>query len=257
MSKLMHQEEVAAVRRACAVVMRTLDFVTPHIRAGVSTGHINDLCHQHITEAEQAVPASLDYKGFPKSICTSINNVICHGIPRDDKILQAGDIVNVDIAVEKDGYYGDSSRMFCIGKVNPFARRLVDVTRQALYQGIKQVKSGNTLGDVGAAIQEYAEEAGFSVVYEYCGHGIGKEMHCMPQVLHYGTRGHGEKLTEGMCFTIEPMINAGSSDTRLLSDNWTVVTKDSKLSAQWEHTLYINEQGQCEVLTLAPNEIIT
>ncbi len=253
----MNQEEVKSVRRACAIVVRTLDFITSHVRPGISTGKINDLCHEHIVKQEQAKPASLNYKGFPKSICTSINNVICHGIPREDRTLQSGDIVNIDIAVKKDGYYGDSSRMFCVGKVNPFALKLVEVTRQSLYEGIKKVKSGNTLGDVGAAIQEHAESAGFSVVYEYCGHGIGKEMHCPPQVLHYGTKGQGEILEEGMCFTIEPMINAGSNATRLLGDKWTVVTKDGQLSAQWEHTLFINQQGECEVLTLAENETIT
>lgn len=253
----MQQKEVNAIRHSCEVVVRTLDFITPHIRPGISTGKINDLCHNYIIKQEQATPASLGYKGFPKSICTSINNVVCHGIPRDDRLLQSGDIVNIDIAAKKNGYYGDSSRMFCIGKVNPFARRLVEVTRQSLYEGIKKVKSGNTLGDVGAAIQKHAEAAGFSVVSEYCGHGIGKEMHCSPQVMHYGTAGEGEKITKGMCFTIEPMINAGSSHTRLLKDDWTVVTKDGKLSAQWEHTLFINSQGECEVLTLAADEIIT
>ncbi len=251
---MLKPEEVSFMREACGVVVRTLDFITPQVRPGISTGKINDLCHDYIVNQEQARPASLNYKGFPKSLCTSINNVVCHGIPKDDRILQSGDILNIDIVVEKDGYYGDSSRMFCVGKVDPFARRLVEVTRQSLYEGIKQVNSGNTLGDIGAAIQKHAEAAGFSVVYEYCGHGIGKQMHTTPQVLHYGTAGQGEKLKEGMCFTIEPMINAGTAETRLLGDKWTVVTKDNKLSAQWEHTLYINQQGECEVLTLAADE---
>lgn len=254
MSKIIDKVDIEGMRRAALIVVHTLDYILPHVCPGISTGEINNLCHKYIIEHEAATPASLNYKGFPKSVCTSINNVVCHGIPSDDKKLNAGDIVNIDVAVVKDGYYGDSSRMYYVGKVNPFAKRLVETTRQALYQGIQQVKAGNHLGDIGAAIQECAESAGFSVVQKYCGHGIGKEFHSHPQVLHYGNRGEGVELTKGMCFTIEPMINAGASETRLLKDNWTAVTGDGKLSAQWEHTVYINQQGECEVLTLSVQE---
>ena len=249
-------EDIAAMQLAADIVVRTLDFISSSIRPGISTDEINDLCHNYMVNTEGVVPASLGYMGFPKSICTSVNNVVCHGIPNSDKTLSSGDIINVDVAIIKDGYYGDSSRMFYVGKVNPFAKRLVEETRQALYAGIRQVKAGNHLGDVGEAIQNYAEKAGFSVVRDYCGHGIGKDFHCEPQVLHYGKKGTGVKLQEGMCFTIEPMINSGDYATRILSDDWTVVTQDNGLSAQWEHTVLITAVGNCQVLTKSANEKI-
>ena len=255
-NKITTKEDIQGVKSAATAVVRTLDFITPYVRPGITTEEINDLCHKFMRREENVESASLGYKGFPKSICTSVNNVVCHGIPSSDKKLNAGDIVNIDIAVIKNGYYGDSSRMYGVGKISSFAKRLVDTTREALYEGIRQVKSGKHLGDIGEAIQKHTEDAGFSIVHEYCGHGIGKEFHCSPQVLHYGKAGKGLELSAGMCFTIEPMVNAGVPETRSLSDNWTVVTKDGKLSAQWEHTVLINVQGECEVLTLTEGEVI-
>ena len=256
MSQLSTPEDIEGMRRAAQIVVRTLDYISAYVHPGISTGKLNDLCHAYITKEEGAESASLGYKGYPKSICTSINSVVCHGIPNNQTKLRAGDIVNIDVAIKKDGYFGDSSRMFCVGKVNPFAKRLVEVTRLALYRAIKQVKAGNHLGDIGHAIQSYVEAENFSVVTEYCGHGIGKKFHSDPQVLHYGEAGQGAKLSEGMCFTIEPMINGGVPATKVLGDEWTVVTADGKPSAQWEHTVFINSAGECEVLTLAEEETI-
>ena len=247
--------DIEGVRAAGRATARALEFIATHVQPGISTARLNDICHDFITRRLGAVPASLGYRGFSKSICTSINNVVCHGIPHPKRRLSSGDIVNVDIALILDGYYGDSSCTFLVGKVTSFAQRLVDVCRRGLYAGIRAARPGNHLGDIGASIQSYVEGEGFSVVRNYCGHGTGKAYHTDPAVLHYGIRGTGERLRPGMCFTIEPMINAGQPETRILGDRWTVVTRDGSLSAQWEHTLLLGEE-HCEVLTLRDGESI-
>jgi len=231
-----------------------LDMIGEHIRAGVTTNELDQICHQYITEVQDAVPAPLNYKGFPKSICTSVNHVICHGIPGDKK-LKKGDAINVDITVIKDGYHGDTSRMFHVGKPTVIGKRLANIARQAMILGIQQVKPGATLGDIGHAIQTYVEKQGCSVVREYCGHGIGRVFHEEPQILHFGQPNTGMTIEPGMAFTIEPMVNAGKRHTKLLPDGWTVVTKDHSLSAQWEHTLLVTESG-CDILTLGADEKI-
>ena len=240
--------EIEAMRRAGALAAEVLEIIAPHVKAGVSTEELDDICHEHIVNVQKAVPANVGYRGFPKTVCTSVNNVICHGIPSPAKVLKDGDIINIDVTVIKDGWHGDTSRMFIIGEGSVLARRLVEVTREAMYRGIRAVKPGATLGDIGHAIQSYAEAERFSVVREYCGHGIGRIYHEDPQVLHYGQPGTGLRLEPGMTFTVEPMINAGSRHTRLLPDGWTVVTRDRSLSAQWEHTVAVTETG-VEVLT--------
>lgn len=247
-------EEQEKMRVSGRLASEVLDMIGQHIRAGVTTDELNQICHTYITEQQQAIPAPLNYKGFPKSICTSVNHVICHGIP-GEKILKKGDVVNVDVTVIKDGFHGDTSRMFYVGKPSVIARRLSETARTAMILGIGQVKPGNTLGDIGHAIQSYVEKQGYSVVREYCGHGIGRVFHEDPQVLHYGKPNTGMPLEAGMTFTIEPMINAGRPDTKLLPDGWTVVTKDHSLSAQWEHTLLVTESG-VEVLTLGAGETL-
>ena len=244
--------EQEAMRLAGRLTAEVLDMIGPHVVAGASTDELDRLCHDWIVDRQQAVPAPLGYRGYPKSICTSVNHVVCHGIP-GDKRLKQGDIVNVDVTVIKDGFHGDSSRMFCVGKVPPHVQRLVDVTREALWRGIRVVKPGARLGDIGAAIQSFVEGNHYSVVREYCGHGIGRGFHEDPQVLHYGTAGTGMVLEAGMTFTIEPMVNAGRREVRLLPDGWTVVTRDHSLSAQWEHTVLVTGSG-CEVLTLGAGE---
>ena len=246
-------EDIEKMRIAGRLAAEVLEMIEPYVRPGVSTGELDRICHDYIINVQQAIPAPLNYHGFPKSICTSINQVICHGIPSDEKLLKKGDILNIDITVIKDGYHGDTSKMFCIGDVSPANRRLIDVTLECLYIGIDMVKPGTRLGDIGHAIQQYAESNHYSVVREYCGHGIGKEFHEEPQVLHYGRPGTGLELQPGMIFTIEPMINQGSRVTRLLNDGWTVITKDRKPSAQWEHTLLVTDNG-VEVLTLRQEE---
>jgi methionyl aminopeptidase len=245
-------EELARMRVAGRLASEVLDFITPHVKAGVTTGRLNDLCHAYMVEQQGTVPAPLHYappgyKPFPKSICTSVNHQVCHGIP-GERVLKAGDIVNLDITVIKDGYHGDCSRMFCVGEPSIQARRLVDVTFECMWRGIRQVRPGARLGDIGAAVQSHAESHGFSVVREFCGHGIGRKFHEEPQVLHYGKPGSGLVLEPGMTFTIEPMINAGKPGIRELADGWTIVTKDHSLSAQWEHTVAVTESG-FEVLT--------
>jgi methionyl aminopeptidase len=245
-------EEIERMRVAGKLASEVLDFITPHVKPGVTTGKLNDLCHDYIVEVQKAVPAPLSYappgyRPFPKSICTSVNHQVCHGIP-GERVLKGGDIVNIDITVIKDGYHGDSSRMFYVGEPSIQARRLVDVTYQCMWRGIQQVRPGARLGDIGAAIQSLAEENGFSVVREFCGHGIGRKFHEEPQVLHYGKPGTGMPLEAGMTFTIEPMINAGKAGIRELADGWTIVTKDHSLSAQWEHTVLVTPSG-FEVLT--------
>ena len=246
------KSEIEKIKISSQMVAKTLEMVGHHIKPGISTDEINHICHEYITKNLEATPACLNYKGFPKSICTSVNHVVCHGIP-GPKILKSGDIINVDITIENDGYHGDSAKMFFVGKPSVLASRLVKVTQECLQLGIAQAKPGNTLGDIGHAIQTHAEQNDFSVVEEYCGHGIGKTLHEEPQVLHYGKPGQGMTIKEGMVFTIEPMINAGKKHNKLLADNWTVVTKDKSLSAQWEHTLAITKNG-AEILTKRKEE---
>lgn len=245
-------EEIEKMRVAGKLAAEVLEMITPYVRAGITTNELNERCHDYIVNTQKAVPAPLNYRGFPKSICTSINHVICHGIP-NDKVLKDGDIINIDVTVIKEGYHGDTSKMFLIGEPSIQATRLVKVAHECMLLGIEQVKPGNFLGDIGAVIQHHAHQHRFSVVREYCGHGIGKIFHEEPQVLHYGKAKTGLELVPGMIFTIEPMINAGKKETRLLPDNWTVVTKDHSLSAQWEHTILVTETGY-EVLTKRQEE---
>jgi len=245
-------EEAAKMRVAGRLAAEVLTMITPHVKTGMTTDELNTLCHDYIVNDLDAIPAPLNYRGFPKSICTSVNHVICHGIPGDKK-LKEGDILNIDITVIKDGYHGDTSRMYFLGEPSMLGRRLVKVTQECLYLGIEQVKPGAHLGDIGAAIQKHAESNHFSVVREYCGHGIGRIFHEEPNVLHYGVPGTGLVLEPGMTFTIEPMINAGKRFSKLLSDGWTVVTKDHSLSAQYEHTLLVTDTA-VEILTLRDEE---
>ena len=238
------------MRAAGRLAAETLDFITPHVQAGVTTEDLDRLCHDFIVEHD-AVPAPLNYRGFPKSICTSINHVVCHGIPNDKKVLRDGDIMNIDITVILDGWHGDTSRMFFIGKPGVKARRLVDVTYDAMMKGIEAVRPGATLGDIGHAIQSYAESQRFSVVRDFCGHGLGRIFHTAPSVLHYGRPGRGTVLQEGMFFTVEPMINAGRFDVKILEDGWTAVTRDRSLSAQFEHSVGVTADG-FEIFTLSP-----
>jgi methionine aminopeptidase type I len=244
--------EQAAMRVAGRLASEVLDMIGPRVVPGITTEELDRICHEYIVNVQQGVPAPLGYRGFPKSICTSVNHVVCHGIPGDRKLKQ-GDIVNVDITVIKDGFHGDTSRMFHVGKPLPHAARLCDLTYQAMWIGIRTVQPGARLGDIGSAIQRFVEANHYSVVREYCGHGIGRGFHEDPQVLHYGTPGTGLELEAGMTFTIEPMVNAGRRDVRLLPDGWTVITRDHSLSAQWEHTILVTETGY-EVLTLGANE---
>ncbi|MGH8592255.1 MAG: type I methionyl aminopeptidase [Gammaproteobacteria bacterium] len=253
-------EEQRLMREAGRLAAEVLVMIEPYVQVGVTTDELNERCHDHIVNRQKAIPAPLHYGGgggrppFPKSICTSVNHVVCHGIP-GDKTLKPGDIVNIDVTVIKDGYHGDTSRMFFVGTPPLRARRLVEVCRECLVRGIHAVRPGVRLGDIGHTVQRHAEAHGFSVVREYCGHGIGREFHEEPQVLHYGKPGTGLELVPGMAFTIEPMINAGKRHVKLLPDQWTVVTKDRSLSAQWEHTVLVTDTG-CEVLTLQPGEHI-
>ena len=251
------EAEIEKMRAAGRLAARTLDFVSPHIKPGVTTGEINDLCAQFIAD-HGAACAPLHYAPpgrppYPKSICTSVNHQVCHGVPSDDKKLRDGDILNVDVTAVLNGYHGDTGRMFYVGEPSVLARRLCEVTRECLELGIRAARPGGHLGDIGWAIQKRAEAADFSVVREYCGHGLGRAFHEEPQVLHYGRRGDGIELRPNMTFTIEPMINAGSRRTKVLADGWTVVTRDRSLSAQWEHTVRITADG-CEVLTLSDGE---
>ncbi len=245
-------EAVERMRVAGRLAADVLDMIGAYVAPGVTTDELDAICHDYITGVQQAVPAPLNYRGFPKSICTSVNNQVCHGIP-GNKRLKKGDIINVDITVIKDGYHGDTSKMFFVGEPSVLARRLVNVTREAMFRGIRAVRPGATLGDIGHAIQSYVEAERYAVVREYCGHGIGREFHEDPQVLHYGRPGDGMELRAGMCFTVEPMVNAGKRFIKLLPDGWTVVTKDRSLSAQWEHTVLVTEEG-FEILTLRADE---
>ena len=247
------EKDILGMREAGRLASEVLDHVAPHVKAGVTTGELDRICHEYMRDVQKTIPAPLNYQPpgyppFPASICTSVNDVICHGIP-GDKVLKTGDVANLDITViTPDGYYGDTSRMFMVGEVSVMAKRLTQITFECMWLGIAQVKPGASLGDIGHVIQTHAEKAGYSVVREYCGHGIGKVFHQDPQILHYGKPGTGEKLEVGMTFTIEPMINAGKRDIRTMPDQWTVKTKDRSLSAQWEHTLLVTPTG-VEVLT--------
>ena len=241
-------EEREKMRVAGRLAADVLDMIGPHVKSGVSTEELDRICHDFIVNEQKAIPAPLNYRGFPKSICTSVNHVVCHGIP-SERVLKAGDIVNVDVTVIKDEFHGDSSRMFFVGDPPIIGERLTRVCFDAMWRGIRAIQPGSRLGDIGQAIQTFVEEQRFSVVREYCGHGIGRVFHEDPQVLHYGRRGTGLELVPGMTITVEPMVNAGKREVKLLSDGWTVVTKDHSLSAQWEHTVLVTEGGY-EVLTL-------
>ena len=241
-------EEQEKMRVAGRLAAEVLDMIGPHVVPGVTTAELDQLCHDYIVNTQRSVPANLNYRGFPKTICTSVNHVVCHGIP-NDKRLKAGDIVNIDVTVIRDGFHGDTSRMYAVGKAPTHAQRLTDTCFAAMWRGIRTVRPGAHLGDIGHAIQTFVEENDYSVVREYCGHGIGRVYHEDPQVLHYGEPGTGLELKAGMTFTIEPMVNAGKRHVRLLGDGWTVITKDHSLSAQWEHTVLVTETG-VDVLTL-------
>ena len=245
-------DEIAKMRIAGRLAADVLHMIAPYVKPGVTTDALNQLCHDYIVNEQQAIPAPLNYHGFPKSICTSVNHQVCHGIP-SDKVLKNGDIVNIDITVIKEGFHGDTSKMFYVGEASIKAKRLCEIAHQCLIKGIERVKPGTQLGDIGHAIQTHAEANGCSVVREYCGHGIGRIFHEDPQVLHYGTPGTGLVLEAGMIFTIEPMINVGKRDVKLLPDKWTVVTKDHSLSAQWEHTLLVTPTG-VDILTIRPGD---
>jgi methionyl aminopeptidase len=246
--------DIDKMRVAGRLAAEVLEMIAPKVEVGITTGELDHICHQHITEVQGAIPAPLNYNGFPRSICTSINDVICHGIPSDTKKLKNGDIINIDVTVIKDGFHGDTSIMVEVGEAAPHASRLIKITQECLYRAIEIVKPGATLGDIGHIIQQHAEKNYYSVVREYCGHGIGEVFHEDPQILHYGRKGTGMTLEPGMTFTIEPMINAGKRQTKLnQKDGWTVTTRDGRLSAQWEHTLGVTEDG-CEVFTRRSNE---
>lgn len=249
------EDDIHGMRTAGRLAAEVLDFIEPHVKSGVTTAELDRLCHEYMVNVQGTIPAPLNYcppgyTPFPKAICTSVNDVICHGIP-SDKVLKHGDVINIDITVIKDGYHGDTSRMFFVGEPSILARRLTDITFECMWLGISKIKPGAHLGDIGYVIQQHAEKAGYSVVREFCGHGIGKVFHEEPQVLHYGRAGTLEKLLPGMIFTVEPMINAGRREIREMGDGWTIKTKDRSLSAQWEHTVLVTETGY-EVLTVSP-----
>ncbi len=247
-------DEIEKMRVAGRLAAQVLEMIEPYVKEGISTDELDAICHKYIVEEQHAIPAPLNYHGFPKSICTSLNHQVCHGIP-GDRILKKGDIINIDITVIKDEFHGDTSQMFTVGEASVLAQRLIQNSRECLLKGIALVKPGAQLGDIGHAVQSHAEKNRFSVVREYCGHGIGRGFHEEPQVLHYGEPGTGATLQEGMTFTIEPMINAGKKDVKLLPDGWSVVTRDRKLSAQWEHTILVTADGH-EILTLREGEVV-
>ncbi len=246
-------EQMVQARVAAQLAADVLTMIAPHVKPGVTTAYLDQLCNDYIVNVQQAIPANVGYGGFPATVCSSVNHVVCHGIPSADQVLKNGDIINIDVAVIKDGWHGDTSRMYYVGEPSKPTRKLVETTYAAMWAGIRAVRPKATLGDVGFAIQTVAEKAGYSVVLDYCGHGIGQVYHEDPQVTHYGRPGQGMVLKPGMLFTIEPMINAGKAATRELSDGWTVETRDKSLSAQWEHMVHVTETG-FEVLTLAPGE---
>jgi methionyl aminopeptidase len=247
------ETEIEKMRVAGRLAAEVLEMIEPYVLAGITTNELDLICHNYMVDVQKVIPAPLNYKGFPKSICTSVNQQICHGIPNDKK-LKAGDIINIDITVIKDGYHGDTSKMFYVGEVSPHAKRLCKITQEAMYLGIQQLRAGARLGDIGHAIQKHAESNRYSVVREFCGHGVGKKFHEDPQVLHYGKAGTGEVLQAGMILTIEPMINLGKKDIKILPDGWVAVTKDRSLSAQFEHTILVTDNGY-EILTLRQEEM--
>ena len=247
--------DIEKMRIAGKLASEVLEMIGQHVKPGISTEELDQICHRYIVEEQNAIPAPLNYKGFPKSICTSVNHQVCHGIPSEDKILRESDIVNIDVTVIKEGFHGDTSKMYHVGKPSILAERLCKVTQECMYQAISIVKPGLHIGDIGAVIQKHAYDNNFSVVKDYCGHGIGKNFHESPQILHYGIKNTGMRLEEGMTFTIEPMINSGKYKTKLLNDGWTVVTQDHSLSAQWEHTILVTSNGY-EILTLRNEENI-
>jgi methionyl aminopeptidase len=247
-------DEIERMRVAGRLAAEVLDYIAPHVKPGVTTGYLDQLCHEYMVNVQKTVPAPLNYappghRPYPKSICTSVNHQVCHGVP-GDKVLKQGDIVNLDVTVIKDGWHGDTSRMFYVGEPSVQARRLCETTYECMWKGISVVRPGATIGDIGNAIQRHAESHGYSVVREFCGHGIGRRFHEEPQILHYGRAGQGARLEPGMTFTVEPMINAGKRDIRQLADGWTIVTADHSLSAQWEHTVLVTDDGY-EVLTVS------
>lgn len=250
---LRNEEEIVKLREACRLAQDVLVMIEPYVKAGVSTGELDRICHDYMVNVQGTIPAPLNYHGFPKATCISINEVVCHGIPSDDRILKDGDILNIDVTVIKDGYYGDNSKMYIVGEPPIRSQKLVEAAQEALYVGLRAVKPGVRLNEIGKAVQKYTESQGFSVVREYCGHGIGTEFHCEPQVLHYYADDGGVILQKGMVFTIEPMINAGKKETRLMGDGWTVKTKDRSHSAQYEHQIVVTDNG-CEVMTIREEE---
>lgn len=254
-ASIKNADEIVKMRIAGQLAAEVLEMIEQYVVPGVTTGELDRLCHNYIVDVQKGIPAPLNYgtPPFPKSICTSVNHVICHGIPSDDKVLKKGDAVNIDVTVIKDGYHGDTSKMFYVGDVSPHIDRLCKITQECLYYAIDLVKPGTTLGDIGHVIQNHAEKNHYSVVREFCGHGIGRVFHEEPQILHYGKAGTGSQLKEGMTFTIEPMINQGKAACRILGDQWTVITKDRKASAQWEHTLLVTSTG-VDVLTKRQEE---
>lgn len=250
---LRSEEEIVKLREACRLAQDVLVMIEPYVKAGVSTGELDRICHDYMVNVQGTIPAPLNYHGFPKATCISINEVVCHGIPSDDRILKDGDILNIDVTVIKDGYYGDNSKMYIVGEPPIRSKKLVEAAQEALYVGLRAVKPGVRLNEIGKAVQKYTESQGFSVVREYCGHGIGTEFHCEPQVLHYYADDGGVILQKGMVFTIEPMINSGKKETRLMGDGWTVKTKDRSHSAQYEHQIVVTDNG-CEVMTIREEE---
>lgn len=248
------EQELNKIRVACTLAQDVLVMIEPYVKAGVSTGELDKICHDYITQTQQAIPACLNYHGFPKSVCISINEVVCHGIPSDERVLKDGDIVNIDVTVIKDGYFGDNSKMYFVGEPTIKGKRLCEVTQESLYKALHIVRAGIRLNQIGKVIQQYVESKGYSVVREYCGHGVGSEFHCDPQVLHYYADDGGVILKPGMVFTIEPMVNAGRKEIRLMGDGWTVKTKDRSPSAQYEHQIVITEDG-CEIMTIRDEEI--
>ncbi|MDO4698602.1 MAG: type I methionyl aminopeptidase [Pasteurellaceae bacterium] len=251
---LRSEAELEKIRIACKLAADVLVMIEPYVKEGISTGELDRICHDYIQNVQGGIPACLNYKGFPKSVCISLNEVVCHGIPSDDKKLKKGDIVNIDVTVIKNGYFGDNSKMYVIGEPSIRDKRLIEVTQESLYKALRIVKPGIRLHQIGKTIQTYVEKEGFSVVREFCGHGVGDEFHCEPQVCHYFTDDGGVILQEGMVFTIEPMINAGKKEIRMMNDGWTVKTKDRSHSAQFEHQIVVTKDG-CEIMTIREEEI--
>ena len=247
------EDEIVKLREACKLAADVLIMIEPYVKEGVSTGELDRICHDYMVNVQKVIPACLNYHGYPKATCISLNEVVCHGIPNEDKLLKNGDILNIDVTVIKDGYFGDNSKMYIVGETNIRSKKLCEAAQEALYVGLRTVKPGIRLKEIGKAIQKYVEKEGFSVVREYCGHGIGTEFHSEPQVLHYYADDGGVILQKGMVFTIEPMINAGKKEIRLMGDGWTVKTKDRSHSAQYEHQILVTDTG-CEVMTIRPEE---